>query len=309
MRVTMRGGRGSAKHNDHGPSRAGHIDFSLTAQNVSWTCEDKAAGRKLSAEEAEALFYERFFGATVQAQNEKYRAKGNHSRVKTVDEWRQARVNEPREVILQIGDAKESVGGRELNRCVVEFLNWKMKRFRGNLKLISYVQHNDEPGHADHVHVREVWYYHDEQGLPRPGIKAALKEAGIQLPRPSEPEGKDNYRMATVDAECRAKWQEIVRAHGYEIETEPDRERTVGHMGGDAWRAYCNAMEAVNAEKEAVAMDRAELRRREQAEAERERSVSRLIEAGRESLSKKASESVQERPKGRDGLDIPESWL
>lgn len=318
MRVSMHGGRGSAKHNDHNKSRAKHIDQTKTAYNLTWTCMDRGS-EKHKIEDAEVMFYKRFFGATVEAQNEKYRKKGNYGRVKDVEQWHAARINQPREVIMQIGDAKSFVGGRELAECVSEFLSWKQEKYKGNLRIISLSEHVDEPDHADHVHVREIWFSHDDQGLPRPGIKAALREAGIPLPDPSAPEDENNYRMATVDAECRQKWQEIVMAHGYDIETEPDRTRTVGHMGQEAWNSYCKAMEDVKQEQAKVILGkRRNARVAEQNEADRkaierdrsaldlkEKNMSKLIEAGRRVTAVEASQNVSK----RSGLDIPQEWL
>jgi len=270
MKVTLHGGQGSAKHNDHNSTKRdnGHIDYSKTANNFKWTCMD-TKDCKYSIEDGENRFYDEFFGETLRKMNEKYIKKGQYGRVRDMREWQNATRHKPREVILQIGDKDNHPSDDIVFKASRNFLRWKKERFKDNLKIISSTMHVDES--TPHLHIREVWFYRDADGLPQTGIKDALREAGVELPNPNEPESKTNYRMATVDAECREKWQEICKSYGLQIETEIDEERkqsNVGHMGVDAWNEYQQAMSQAEdfmiscAEECAQEKDEAELERR-----------------------------------------------
>lgn len=53
----------------------------------------------------------------------------------------------------------------------------------------------------------------------------ALREAGIELPDPSKPEGRYNNRKITFDKMRREMFQEICLKHGLKIEVEPRPQR------------------------------------------------------------------------------------
>lgn len=238
MRATMHcGQRGNIKHNDHDADiKNAKWDKSKTNQNYIWTCVkgcDNVAN-------AELQFYDSFFGKTLEAQNKRHMDARQTARVRTMAQWMEASQHRASEVILQIGDKDSHVDADTLWNCAVEFVNWKQERFKDNYRLLSVAEHNDES--TPHIHVREVWFSHDADGLPVPGIKAGLKEANVPLPNPTEKEGRYNYRKTTVDNECRAKWQEIIQAHGISIETAPQEHRE--HLDTDAYRNYAKNEQA-----------------------------------------------------------------
>lgn len=53
----------------------------------------------------------------------------------------------------------------------------------------------------------------------------ALREAGIELPDPSKPEGRYNNRKIAFDKMRREMFQEICLKHGLKIEVEPRPQR------------------------------------------------------------------------------------
>ena len=258
MKVTMHSGRGSARHNDHnGGTKRARWEKSRTKDNHVWTCMD-SNGKHHSVEEGELAFYEHFYNRKLEVQNARYRSKGQYGYIRSMADWMKARQYQPNETILQIGNRDESVSDDVLWDAAVELVNWKSRRYKGNYQCISMALHVDES--TPHIHIRESWYYHDADGVPCPGIKAGLRELGIPLPDADRPEGKDNYRKATVDAECRSKWQEICKARGLEIDTVPSR-RNLGHMGLDAYKAYDDAIKQLEADKAALEAERAALQR------------------------------------------------
>lgn len=246
MRVTMHSGRGSAKHNDHNSDvKNAEWDKSKTKDNYIWTCMNTNE-KRYSAKDGELAFYESFYGKTLEKQNKRYKSKGQYGYVRSMNDWLKARQHQPNETILQIGDMDEHADGDTLWNAAVKFINWKSSVYNSNYRCISLALHVDEG--TPHIHVREAWFSHDAEGLPVPGIKAGLREMGVPLPDANAPEGKNNYRKAVVDAECRSKWQEICKSMGLTIETQP-KERSVGHMGKDAYHAYDEAMKRLEAEK------------------------------------------------------------
>lgn len=255
VRVSMHSGHGCRRHNDHDKKKGEtNIDYSRTPDNFIWTAADnRKAGLKYSIAEGEIKVYERLYGGALEAQNERYRKKGNYDRIRTMEEWASARQHEPTEVILQVGNKDnfaEACDRDTLHHAVIDFVNWKQKRFKGNYALVSVAGHYDEA--TPHYHVRECWFSHDTAGNRVPGIKAAMREMGVPLPDPSKPEGKDNYRKAVIDAECREKWQEICIHYGIDVETVPDRTRKQGHMGVDAYKEYSGAMAKLEEGKAAL---------------------------------------------------------
>ena len=246
MLVSMHSGRGSAKHNDHNETKKSksNINPELTHLNQVYTVMDDDENEVYySCEEGEKLFYQSFFQKTLEKQNEKYRSKGQYGRVRDMEQWMKASQHGASETIYQIGDKDKHPDNELLLECYDEFSEWKQERFKDIYILISASAHFDES--TPHIHERGIWVWYDDEGLPQPGIKRALKEAGVPLPKPGEPEGKDNYRKEVVDRECREKWQEICISKGLSIETKP-KDRQVGHMGHVAYREYASAMDEVN---------------------------------------------------------------
>ena len=244
MRVTMHcGKRGNLKHNKHDENTKGASwDKTKTKDNVSYNpygCKDTV--------EAEAYVYKELYSEALAKQNAKYISKRQYKRVRDMDTWKEASQYRACETIWQIGNKDESVDETVFAECLNEMMEWKIDKYP-NYKAIGIDVHVDET--SIHCHERGTWFYHNEDGDIVPGIKGAMREMGVPLPNPNEPESKTNYRKAVIDAECREKWQEICKAHGLEIETEPDREREVGHMGIKQYKAYAKAKEDLDVREE-----------------------------------------------------------
>lgn len=255
MRVTMHSGkRGKLSHNDHDPkTKRAEWDKSKTKQNYLWSADGKRAdGTYKTVAEAELDSYNRIYGKTLEEQNKRHLEHRQTGRVRNMSQWMETSQNKACETILQIGDKDVHADEDTLWNCAVEFVNWKQKRFKGVYSALSMSLHVDEA--TPHIHLRETWYYHDEQGNPHPGIKAALKEKGIALPDPVKKEGKDNYRKTTADFECREKWQSICKSHGLQIETEPLPPRQ--HMDKKGYKEFAEAQELLEREREALQRDR-----------------------------------------------------
>lgn len=245
MRCTYHcGKRGNIKHNKHLEE----------TKNASWDKEKTKDNHTVCLyqsdsndyEKYELQMYEELFGETLEHQNARYIKKGNYKKIRSMEQWKEAYKNKPCETILQIGKKNNHADAETLETCVREFVKWKNGRCYGHYKALHYTLHLDES--TPHIHLDEVYIYTDAHGDKRPGIKDAMRQLGIPLPKPDEEEDENNYRKAVLDEECRLKWQLILIEHGLDIETEPDRSRSVGHMGIKPYKAYISAVEALNAE-------------------------------------------------------------
>ena len=249
IKVSYHSGKGYARHNNHYPVKRdkGNINYSLTSQNKIWTCMDGVT----DVVEAEKMLYDCMFSAELKLQNDKYRKKGNYGRVRDMSEWMKAERHRPTENILQVGNMDCHIQPIDLWDCYVEFAKWRNQQYGDHIILISAVMHVDEA--TPHIHERYVWYWTDDNGVKHTGIKKSLEQAGVDLPDPSKPENRDNYRKMTFDAMCRQKWQDIVENElqnykDLELDRTVDQYRKqhrIGHMGVDNWRAYTAAMKRV----------------------------------------------------------------
>lgn len=227
MRVSQHSGRqGSAKHNDRSflsdksdqerREMAPHISAEAGTQNVFWSWQ-----KGVDFETAERNFYKARYSASVEATNERYRKEGHADRCKTTDDLHQGKLTRPEETILQIGDMKDDISRNEFLDCFTDYMKrleeWNQEH-GSHMHILSMAVHMDEA--SPHAHVRRVWDYTDKDGLVRLGQNKGLEQAGVPLPEPDKPNGRFNNRKMTFDAMARGLWQEVCKAHGFEIETE-----------------------------------------------------------------------------------------
>lgn len=256
MRATNHHGRGTAKHASRHGYTAPHIDKARSKDNRFWTwCggvrETDADGACPGLEGDERLYYSSMFRKGIEAQNEIYRKRRQYGKVRTPDDFYARRVTQPEESLLYIGDKsfRGAVSPDVLWDCVREYVAWEREfsRAHGDFYVpLSLSLHADERGQW-HVHERGVYQYADGAGNLRIGQAAALEAAGFPLPDPDADRSVDNNRKMTWDAARREKWLDVVEAHGFQVEREPEEERP--HMGLEAWQAWRDSM----AEAEAVA--------------------------------------------------------
>ena len=225
MRATYRCSRsaGSAKHNDRtfDLTAARHIKKELTELNWNWH-RFMRSKPDATFEEVEKRFYEKRYSASLKAINERYLAQYHPERCKTIDDLLAGSKTRPEEVILQIGNKDEFPDHKVLEKSLRELMNFtaSWSHEHGNcLHLLNFSVHLDES--TPHVHIRRCWDYIDKEGNPRLGQEQALKNAGVEPPKPNEPIGRYNNRKITFDTMIREKWQDILKSNGIELETTP----------------------------------------------------------------------------------------
>lgn len=222
MRVTMQCGRqGSAVHNMHT-----HID--KTNRDVMLCDYTRMAGDTLRAREI--AYYHATFAQALDARNERYRAQRHPERCRTMEQVYTGRTTRPEEVILQVGKTGDTIDRETFKALIMDFLRqWNAWNYRLGCpaQTLNVSLHYDET--TPHAHWRRVWQYRDDCGHMQIGQEQALRRAGVQMPAPGA-ESRYNNRKITYDAQVRALWQSVCRAHGLTIETEPlpsHRHRTV----------------------------------------------------------------------------------
>lgn len=231
MRITTNNSRCSTggrvyspRHNDRAFNRqnAPHIDPARTADNWEWTWLEND-GVLCSFEDAEREFYARHISDHLQAVNARYKAQRHAERVRSLDEYRRAPQSCPEETIICIGNREHHPDPGELLAAYLELQHWQEKTFP-QLHVLDYAMHLDEQG-APHIHERHVWTYTDADGHTAIGQARALKQMNIQRPHPEQPRSRYNNAKQTYTAMVRARFVEICRQRGLEIETQP-RERS-----------------------------------------------------------------------------------
>ncbi len=223
MRVSQHSGReGSARHNDRDfdLSLAPHLVEDKLNDNQIWQMP-KYKG--MTFQEMERAYYHDTYGAAQEAKNERYRKQGHPERCKTTDDLLTGKLTRPEEIILQIGDRNSDVKPEDFTGCINDYFRmlsvWNNEHGK-HMQILNMAIHHDEQGGL-HAHIRRVWNTRDKDGNLTLGQNKALEAAGVELPEPNKKVSRYNNRKMTFDSWARGQWQEIVKAHGYEIETVP----------------------------------------------------------------------------------------
>lgn len=269
MRMTIHNARTSKKfgaftpkHNDRNFNikNAEHIDPERTGGNIYWNWTGES---DISFEDAEKLFYEQHCRTHLDAKNARYVAQRHPERVRTMDEYRSNPRTCPEETLLMIGNKNEYVPAKTLQAICEDLRNWEENTIPG-LRVLDMALHVDEQG-APHIHMRRAWIYRDENGTEFISQGKALEGAGIPLPHPDKPQGRNNNRKQTFSQQERQALYEICRGYGLEslLEMQP-RERSKSGQALTEYQAQQAEERAQAAEmRERAAEQAAEQARRE----------------------------------------------
>lgn len=227
MRMTIHNARTSKKfgaftpkHNDRNFNikNAEHIDPERTGGNIYWNWTGES---DISFEDAEKLFYEQHCRTHLDAKNARYVAQRHPERVRTMDEYRSNPRTCPEETILMIGNRDEYIPPQTLRAICERLKDWEEKSIPG-LTVLNLALHVDEQG-APHIHMRRAWIYRDENGTESISQGKTLEKAGIPLPHPDKPQGRNNNRKQIFSKRERQALYEICRGYGLEnlLEMQP----------------------------------------------------------------------------------------
>lgn len=268
MRATIHNGRTgkdgayNTKHNDRqfDIRNAEHIDPERVKNNRYWNW---TGNPKMSFEDAEAAFYEKYIRKHLDAQNARYEAQRHAERAKTMDEYRRSPQTCPEEVILMIGKAEDTIPADMMARIIQEQINWEQEQFPG-AKVLDVALHMDEQG-APHIHERRAWIYTNKDGNLAISQNKALEQMGVELPNPNRPRGRFNNRKQTFSRMCREHLLQICREHGLEIEEIP-QEKSRSGLSHVAYMTRQEEEKAASAERRRQFSERAAESAEKQAE-------------------------------------------
>lgn len=223
MKATYRNGKGSADHNDRKYLTASEQDKNevISKWQLFSECD--------SFRDNEIKAYEQLFGEWLKGVNDRKRKDGHPEKCKTIsdlvgkpNESKKKGRYEPTESLLQIGKDGEEVDEDIFRACVDEFIGITSQLYGSNMQWLDIAIHfeNSSVGHA---HCRRVWFAYDENGNMYPAKKDALRQLGFEV-RTDD----DRYNNATTrqTEEERQLWYDICKAHGLEIDTEPNKDNT-----------------------------------------------------------------------------------
>lgn len=315
MRMTIHNARTSKKfgaftprHNDRNfdISHAEHIDPERTKGNIYWNWMNDP---EATFEDAEKEFYEQHCRTHLDAVNQRYLEQRHPERVRTMDEYRKSPRTCPEETILMIGRKGDSIPPKTLRAICEDLRNWEENTVSG-LKVLDIALHVDEEG-APHIHMRRAWIYRDENGTESISQGKALEGAGIPLPHPDRPQGRNNNRKQTFSKQERQALYEICRGYGLEslLETQPREKSKSGReledykAGKAEERARAAEMRAKAAEQKAQQMEQ----ERDAARAERERIRGALTHA--RTRAEKAEKRAEEQQAENSRLKAVESQI
>ena len=316
----------STKHNDRNfdVGNATHIQPNMQVFNRVWLFDENGyhyAKQEETIDAHELEFYERHFSDALAVRNEKALAARQKNRVQTMDEYRKNLKFCAEETILQLGTSENSVDDTVLQEICVDYMEWHRATYPQAV-LLDAALHVDEPNAAPHLHLRRVWVSHDEAGREIVSQKDALADMGIQPPNPSAKIDRYNNPKVTFTAECRAKFIEIAKQYGVEIELEPLEPSKSGLSHNEYVKQQIAKKTAVLSEKleqtqQQLAQTRAEqgraeqerdAAREEQHKAEQERDAARAemtrMQAEKEKVEQERDAARAERDKAQSDVDV-----
>lgn len=120
-----------------------------------------------------------------------------------------------------IGNKDEYIPPQTLRAICEKLKDWEETSIPG-LTVLNLALHVDEQG-APHIHMRRAWIYRDENGTESISQGKTLEKAGIPLPHPDKPQGRNNNRKQIFSKQERQALYEICRGYGLEnlLEMQP----------------------------------------------------------------------------------------
>lgn len=292
MKLTKHNGRAgkdgvyNPKHNDRSfdPSHSEHIDADRSRDNVYWDCygglrrgggpsEDEELAETFS--EIERRYYDQHYGYYVLQQHFRNEKNRHPERNRSIDDLLSNKKTCPEETILQIGKKEEHVSADVLLEVAVEFMGELERRFGKHVHILDWALHLDES--TPHIHERHVFDCENQWGELCPQQEKALELLGFELPHPNARISRFNNRKMVYDAACRTLLFDICKAHGLELDEEPE-------YGG---RAYLEKQDYIRekqkaeiaAKKEQLAAQEAQIAGQAERLAAQERQLSRQGDA------------------------------
>ena len=248
----------SPKHNDRNfdLTHAPHIDPDKVKDNkviLFWASKEQKQ-RGITIDEYELSFYNDVFQTQLTVQNQKHRKSRHREKVKTMEQFKRCPRYCPEEDIITLGNHDNCVNPETLWEIAEAYCHWHLATFSQCI-LLDVTLHTDEPDAAPHVHLRKVWIatakeqieYERKQYFQNPDKytkkkcpqlpendyvivhqNAALRQMGLEIPNPENPEGRYNNRKQTYSAMCRKRLIELAMERNIPVELTPKPSDEVG---------------------------------------------------------------------------------
>lgn len=219
-RTNKKGATYRAKHNDrtNEAKNAKHIDQAKTKDNVVIKAFEIEKS-ETNLEEYEVGLYKRFFSASQEAKNKRYREQGHREKCKPVESLYRSKKTAPEETIKQVGKKGDTITAEQLKDVALDYMSEFNKRYGSNVLILDASIHLDEA--TPHVHFRRVFVGKDKDGYLKPSEAEAFRELGIEAPRPDEKINRYNNAKMTFTEQDRQLFIEICEQHGLNIDKEP----------------------------------------------------------------------------------------
>lgn len=271
------GKKHSAIHNDRSFNldKAKHIDKSKVKDNVYIIVDPETGQLFYKNEETrfidhELNFYEHYFNKWLEKSNAKFIKKGNHDRVKTIEDIYKSKRYSPQEIIIQIGSVEEQdiVDPKDIFEATKGVL--KDLQDSKTFKVMTCSIHYDEDG-MPHAHISGVFVELEEDGSYKPSVNKGLEQAGYNLLNDSEERGRYNNRKMVFTKVLRERLETRVANMGYDVDTE--RRAVSRHKDVKEYKQYMQEMEYIKTQKKQLEEREKAIEERETAVADKERTL------------------------------------
>lgn len=211
-------------HNDRtfDPEKAdSHINTEMTKYNVYWNVydgeySDTEKDDKLSFQDAERKYYTEHYNDALNLQNEKYIARRQYARCKTIDDLLTSKNTMTETTLYQVGRKGNIIEPDKLLEIYKDYRSRVEEKYGKHMHIVSWAMHVDET--SVHIHEKKVWDYKDKDGNLKIGQTKALEQLGFQLPDPNQKSGRNNNLKMSYTEEMRKLWYQVIREHGIEID-------------------------------------------------------------------------------------------
>lgn len=213
---------GNAKHNDREQNITdGHVDPSKSNKNLYWSWN----GQGFYASER-SFYYDRYKD-WLNHKNSIYINNRHKEKCITMNQLLTAQRTKPQEMILQVGNNRNHIQEKDLEKCLLDFLN-VMDSYKENVHILNWALHADEA--TPHIHIRYVMDYTDKDGYAHISQRQALHCLGFDAPIQEIPDTmRYNNPSVTFTSELRDRWYNICEQNGIHIDRSVDRTTVQQH--------------------------------------------------------------------------------
>ena len=232
IKATYRNSRAAcANHNTLKEMREGqsHINAADIGRNVYYKFNINGKAIRVfdsyNSKDHELSIYRKLYGQGLDAQNERHKAKGNHKRVKTIEDIYSHKNTSPMETILQIGNSKIPEAelstedkAKKLWSAAAGLVKDLQKKYGSHITFLDMSLHMEEL--VPHIHLRYTFHSQDRYGFDMPQQTKALEELGFERPDPTKKTSRYNNPLISFTDALRERFYRLCERQGLQIDRE-----------------------------------------------------------------------------------------